>query len=277
VRPEHAEELVRRLGRALRMGELRETHDAKVGPRLTLLPEGDGSSLRGTGATLAELTPVPEAFREPEPPLPRFEPDSPHLTDTWRVWAPGQRVASEHPLSLLRLMGECWGSGVLGLAIAAVLMAALYSDETSAWPFAALAAGGLLGALIPALVLAWRAPPQGVDLRCAERTVHARFFGRSRAIPFSRIRAVILQGRVVLYSKALRGPLPFREEGAPWPPPGARRTLLLHLELDDGGTLPVFHTSVRQETGFVLEAHGLPMAVDLARALGVPWCWRELP
>jgi hypothetical protein len=278
ARPEHAAELVRRLGRALRMGELREERDAKVGPRLTLLPEGDGSSLRASGAPLAEPTPVPEAFLEPEPPLPRFEPASPHLLGTWRVWAPGQRVTSERPLSLPRLMGQCWGSGVLGLFAGGPLMVALFPDSTSAWPLAGLAAGALLGALLPALVLAWRAPPQGVDLRWAERTLHAHLFGRSRALPFSRIRAVILQGRIVVHSrKGSLGPLPFREEDAPWPPPGALRTLRLHLELDDGGTLPVFHTSVRRETGFVLEAHGLPMAVDLARALGVPWCWRELP
>jgi hypothetical protein len=279
ARPEHAAELVRRLGRALRMGELRETRDARVGPRLTLLPEGDGSSLRSSGAPLAEPTPVPEAFREPEPPLPRFEPASPHFVGTWPLWTPGQRVTCERPLSLPRLMGERWGSGVVGLFVGGILMAALYPDERSAWPLVGLVAGALLGALIPALVLAWRAPPHLVDLRWAERTVHAHLFGRSQAIAFSRIRAVILEGRIRVYSqKGSPGPLPFREaEDAPWPPPGALRTLRLHLELDDGGTLPVFDTLVRRDTGFVLEAHGLPMAVDLARALGVPWVWRELP
>jgi hypothetical protein len=268
-RPEHATELVRQLGRALRMGQLVTERDEKGDPRFTLLPEGDGSTLRASGGTLVDTAPLPEGFREPEPPLPRFAPDTPHLQGNWREWTPGERVRAESPFSFWRELLDAWKSGVAGLAVGGLLMGALFPDETSAWPLLGFVGCGLLGALLSALVSSWRAPPRSVELRWAERAVHARLFGRSQVIPFSRIRAVVLGGRVAQRSRVgSRVRPPMR------PPLRYWRWLLVHLELDDGSTLPLFHASI-QEEAFGLEEHGLPLAVDLARALGVPWRRQE--
>jgi hypothetical protein len=260
-RQEHVTELVRQLGRALRMGQLVTERDEKGGSRFTLLPEGDGSTLRATGGSLLDTGPSPEGFREPEPPLPRFAPDTPHLQGNWREWTPGERVRAEKPFSFWRELGGSWGSGVLGLAVGGMLMAGLYPDQTSAWPLVGWVLSGLLGALLSALVSSWRAPPHTVELRWEDRTVRVRQVGRSRVIPFSRLRAVVLAGRVSKFTSRN-----LKVHSSRW--------LLLHLELDDGSRLPLVDAFVR-EAGFVLEEHGLPLAVDLARALGVPWRWRD--
>lgn len=181
-----------------------------------------------------------------------------------RDWRPGERVCAGSLYSFKQELWGSWGWGLWGVFFAGMVAVVLWPDGTSPWILAFVAAGGPPGALIAALVRAWRSPPHSVELLWSERRVRLVSFGRSRAIPFERIRCVVLQGRL--------------KRRAPPRPPSRNLSLELSLELDDGArlllcTLTPVEPPPAEEAA--LKTQGLPAAVDLARALDVPWRWRE--
>ncbi|MFU8807144.1 MAG: hypothetical protein ACNA8W_25270, partial [Bradymonadaceae bacterium] len=259
-RRDEAMDLVFRMARAMDWRGLNTVHDDDRSLVIELSPQEPvgGRSIPAPGAPMDYTTLAPaRAFREPREELPPFKPALLNSDYVIEHWEPGRRIQAQR-----RSLAWYHGEGALLLFILSPITLPL----AVIFGYQAYLDGGVVTGLLVALSLALIAPiayllfPRssrvsyhGFVVDFDEATVILEGKKSTRTIAFDAIDGVILQG---------------------WTPrDNANYGLVLSLHHE--GTRTAIYQTRHQGKPTDLYENGLPMAVELARALDVPWSWEE--